>query len=216
MADRLMLITQLGILSTEAAQCGDDRAAATLQEAAQHLLDVHGDLCALERRRDKDRRRKRSEDSTESAESKESAESAESPRGFSPKPPFPNPSDTTHSTAYGRGVERNTALLSSRMGDLWPDADAFVRRREYVTWDGWLKEMLSILTGGKATEADLAQVCRDDEALERPIGTPKGLRIFIGSAIQERTNPGTQRPRVAGGVANRTFANGRDALRGLP
>jgi hypothetical protein len=82
-----------------------------------------------------------------------------------------------------------------------------------------MKEMLTIITGGQATPADLAQVCRDDAALQRPIGSPKGLRSFVANAVQERKSPpkpGYQQPqKPRGGVAMRTFSNGQDALRDI-
>jgi hypothetical protein len=79
-------------------------------------------------------------------------------------------------------------MLHQQMGDeFFRDADAFVRRRNYATWRGWLREMLALIgPGSQFAAADLAQVCRDDAALERPIGTPKGLRSFLASVHVER------------------------------
>lgn len=190
-----MMITQLGILQTDAAQRGDDRAAVTLRDVAQHLLDVHGDLSALERRRAKDRKRKRSADSAESVESTDSVDGSQ---GF--PTPLPNSPDNNNTTparsdqrnddpTYDDAVEQYAALLSAQMGEHFADADGFVKRRPYATWKGWLRELLTNLTGGKALPADVAQVCRDDAALDRKVGSPKGFRIFVASAVEERLRP---------------------------
>lgn len=230
MADRLALIMQLGALATDAAQRGDDRAAAIVRAAAQHLMDMHADLQSLQRRREKDRTRKHSADSAESTDSVGGSQ------GFSPTPPFPNSPKTTTTTTprerehsgdlYAESVENLTGLLHTRFGDeLWPDIDGFLRRREYATWAGWMKEMLSCMTGGQAMECDVAQVCRDDAALERKIGSPKGLRTFVASAARDRLTPkedGPRRPPFGAGVrperpsiGARAFATTLDAIKDL-
>jgi len=217
--DVLQLVWDLGKVAEDAALRGDDRAAAVVRSAAKHIMDAQAEVCALERRREKDRKRKRT-----SAESVESTESAEAPK-VSPDP-FLTPKTDESSRVRARDnedaelLEQCTDMLSSQMGNLWSDVDDFLRRRDYSTWLGWVKEMLTILTGGKALPVDLAQVCRDDAALDRPIGSPKGLRSFIANAILERTTPSVAvavQPirRAAGGVAQRTYNNGRTALDGL-
>jgi hypothetical protein len=114
-------------------------------------------------------------------------------------------------------VENLTGLLSSRMGTYWPDADGFLKRRDYATWKAWMKEMLTILTGGQAMPVDLAQVCRDDGALARPIGSPKGLRHFVGSAVDERKHPKQSGPRAPKnvGTGGRAYSTTLDAIEDL-
>jgi hypothetical protein len=228
-----MLIMQLGALATDAAQRGDDRAADTLQAAAALLFEDKEAVEKVDRRRRRDREARPVANpriprtGPNPPKSSESAEIVGGSQGFSPTPPFPN-SPTQHEShrapidaveaEYAAAVEGLTGMVSDRMGTLWPDVDAFVRRREYRTWKAWLKEVLTSLTGGQAEPEDVASVCRDDEALTRSIGSPKGFRIFVASAAKERVHPRPndthQKPR--GGVAMRTFANGRDALRDLP
>jgi hypothetical protein len=222
-ADRLSLIMRLGALAADAAQRGDDRAAAIARDAAELLMQDHAIVDKAERRQRSDRERKPVKNPRIPRNTAESAESESASQGFSPTPPFPNSPETSRDTArseadamYAESVENLTGMLVSRVGSCWPDIDGFIKRRPYATWKGWMKEMLTVLTGGSATAEDLAQVCRDDAALERAIGSPKGLRTFVASAVRERTAPVTQHPPARGGVANRTFANGRDALRGLP
>ncbi len=221
MAERLALIMQLGALATDAAQRGDDRAAQTCQDAAELLFADKSAVDWLDQHRRRDRERKPKREGNPRI-SVESAEIQSASQGFSPTPPFPNSPETrvtpreADDAIYVAAVERLTALLAMRLGERWSDVDGFLRRREYSTWKAWMNEMLSVITGGRATEEDLAQVCRDDEALERPIGSPKGLRTFVASAVGERTNPPAQRnPQRRGGVAARTFDNGRKALEGL-
>ncbi|HXD22890.1 MAG TPA: hypothetical protein VN613_05985, partial [Gemmatimonadaceae bacterium] len=143
------------------------------------------------------------------------------PPEVSPHTPLPNPLSTTTTTTprdavYAESVDNLIGLLSGRMGAMWPDVDGFLKRRTYQTWGAWMKEMLSLITGGNAMEEDLAQVCRDDAALDRPLGSPKGLRTFVANAVRERLSPSSGVPRKTGGVAQRTFENGRKALEGLP
>lgn len=99
---------------------------------------------------------------------------------------------------YDERLDRELAVLAERAGsELWPDVDAFIKRRHYDVWLGWAAEM-SRLTGiaSQFSIADLAQVCRDDAALERKVETPKGLRVFLQSArmerIQNATGPDTK------------------------
>lgn len=220
MSDRLTMVTDLGLLTQEAAQRGDDRAVAILRAVAGHLMEVHGDLLKLDERRRKDRQRPRSK-SAESAESTESAESAEK-AVFPPDPLFPKSTATaTQHTAreaadYESRVELHIDLLSKAMGlELWPDADAFFKRRTYATWLGWIKEMEKMIgPGSQFTADDLAQVCRDDSTLERPIGSPLGLRKFLSSARGERMTPPPTNGTHRGGstVAQRTLTNGLRAI----
>lgn len=90
-------------------------------------------------------------------------------------------------------------LVSQSMGALWPDVDAFVKPRPYETWKGWLKEIQTMLVGGQATSADVAQACRDASTLDRPLTSPKGFRAFVGSAVRERMANQTGAPKLAGG-----------------
>lgn len=208
--DRVTVIMNLAGLTNEAALRGDDRAAAMLREAVELLMADQ----TIDRRRqwDRDRKRESRKDTpryqVESGGIRGQADSP--PSGFSPTPPFPNPPESKTTTPRGREasetaeaeyaemVELLTGQLAQQTGEDWPVVDAFVKRREYVTWKGWLTALLSQLTGGHATSADLAQVCRDDEALKRPIGSPKGLRAFVGDAVRERHAQSVPRIPVAG------------------
>lgn len=218
MADRLTMVTELGLLAKDATLRGDDRAVTILTDVAGHLMEVHSDLLKLEERRRKDRQRprRRTTDSTESSDSAESAEKG----GFPPDPlsskNLPPQHNTAREAVDGEMVERLTAQLSRAMGDLWPDADAFLKRRPAPTWVGWLREMAgSIGPGSQFVATDLAQVCRDDSALDRPIGSPKGLRIFLSSARNERLNPRPPDGRQRTTAAQRTMDNGLHALKDI-
>lgn len=191
MPDRLMVITQLGALVEVAEQRGDDRASSILRDAIELLVDG----ATLDRRRRVDRERKRLKPSADSAESVESVDVRIRPLGFSPTPPFPTPPDSTTPTPRARDARGDEnaqltdgliSLVSQSMGARWPDVDAFVRRREYHTWAGWLKAMQTALVSGGATPDDVAEVCRDDAALTNPVGSPKGFRAFVASAVRER------------------------------
>lgn len=199
MADRLMLITHLKTNAEQAAQRGDDRAAALFDAAAQMLYEDGVAAAALAARRNADadrqdrrRRRKEAENVTlghvTSRDTRDGSFPSPTPPSLSPTPQH----NTARDPVDGRDVivEQLIGLLSERMGALWPDVDAFLKRREYTTWKGWLSEMLAATTGGSAKPEDLAQVCRDDTTLARPVGSAKGLRVFIRSAIDERRGIG--------------------------
>lgn len=199
MTDRLTVITHLKMLADSPALRGVDRAAELLHEAAQMLYEDGVAAAALSQRRTSDserqeRRRKKKAESVTLGHVK-SREQRDAPSVF-PHTPFPTPPESTTTTPRERETpatpdyDSMVDLLAERVceatRELWPDVDGFVKRRDYATWKGWLKEMLAVLTGGIATPADLAQVCRDDEALARPIGSPKGLRAFVSSQARER------------------------------
>jgi hypothetical protein len=202
MADRLSLIMQLGALATSAAQRGDDRAAQTLTDAAELLFADKSavDLVEERRRRDRDRKPKKDRVVGNPRKSMESAEIQSAPSGFSPTPPFPNPLTQQHNTAREERstdmVETYSKLLCGAMGDdLFADAISFARRRPFDTWQAWFREMLSLIgPGSQYVAGDLAQVCRDDAALDRPIASPKGMRVFLASARQERISAGSATP----------------------
>lgn len=209
------MITYLKTLADNPALHGVDRAAEMLHEAAQMLYDDAVAQAALEKRRTADATRQRRFRNVSSVTSRDQRDGSSLP----PTPPLLTPT-TQHSTPrdveYEGMVERLQVLLHSQVGDhCWEDVDAFVMRREYRTWASWLKEMLTLLTGGKAIPEDLARACRDDGALKEPIGTPKGLRTFVASAIAERLAPSSSPAPRRGGVAQRTFDNGRRALEGM-
>lgn len=204
MADRFSLVMQLNALSTEAAQRGDDRAAATLEEAARMLFADR----TVDKRRKYDRTRKKEEREVhripvESGGVRGQADAA--PSEVSPlASPLPNSPDNNN-TARGALAaklddltEMHRGNLSGQMGPLFDDANDFVQRRPSETWAAWFKEMLSWLAGGKALPDDIAQVCRDDAALTRPVASPKGFRVFMRSAIEERLTP----PSGAGTTGN--------------
>lgn len=230
---------ELGSLATEAALRGDDRAVATLRSAAELLFADKSAVDALEElrrgeeaRRTRDRERRPVQNPRIPRKSTESSEIGgiqTASQGFSPTPPFPNPPDNNDNTTarvkkravtqeekdYADVVELYTGMLVQRVGPLWPDVDGFIKRREYATWVGWIKEMLALITGGQGTVQDLAQVCRDDQALERKIATPKGLRIFMGSAQRERLHGNGNGTRAKTGPGERSYHAAKAALEDL-
>lgn len=222
----MTVIARLGTLIEDAVQRGDDRASASLRDALELIVSDAGNDRALKGRRSNDAERQRRKRERELRDvTLRHVSQRDGSQGFSPTPPFPNSprhedDDTARVAAdavYAESVENLVGMVTERVGSAsWPDVDGFLKRRHYATWKGWLKEMLAILTGGKASVDDLAQVCRDDAALDRPIGSPKGLRTFVASAMRDRLHPASTEPRVRGGVAMRTYANGRNALRDLP
>jgi hypothetical protein len=195
----MALIVGLGGLSVEAAQRGDDRAAGLLREAVEFLVRDASDVEARQKKRDRDADRQ-AERRASRATRVESRESGDSP-GFSPTPPFPTPKEI-HDTQPAREpdgemIERLSALLAKQMGEEFAEADAFVKRRPVSTWLGWLREMVKLVAGGSQfLPCDLAQVCRDDAALTRPVGSPYGLRTFLRGAVEERQRP--QAARIGG------------------
>lgn len=208
-------------MATAAAQCGDSRTAATCHDAAELLLEDKASVDAAaavrvaEQQRKADQaRRKREQRTRESRTVTGRHGTSRDSLEVSPDP-FLNPEDNDDDTAREAPW---VGLLQERMGSRWSDVKVFLGRRDSSTWDSWTKEMLSILTGGIATEDDLAQVCRDDGTLDRRVGSARGLRTFVATAARDRVTPPmngiTARPR--GGVAQRTFDNGRKALEGLP
>lgn len=194
MPDRLSVITQLGAIATSAAQCGDDRTVDVIRDAIELLVKDMALADKDERRRASDRSRKPAKNPRIPRKTVESAESGSAPSVF-PHTPFPTPPDNT--TTGERAMQEEfpndvvttlaATTLCDRMGPTrWSDVTGFLRRRPKETWPGWLKEILSSITGGGACEDDAARVCRDDATLDRRIGSAKGYRIFLSSAIQER------------------------------
>lgn len=107
--------------------------------------------------------------------------------------------------------------LVEQMGDLWPSAERFIARRDPETRAGWIREMAKLVTGSQFSPADLAQVCDDDAALKRPIGSPYGLRKFLQLQKQERIGNGSGKSASRqNGVAS--AANGKRGRRpaGVP
>lgn len=219
MADRVDLVMRLSVLANDATLRGDDRAVSTLKEAVALLLSDQ----TIDRRREWDRERKRNRRNP--VESGGIGGQPVPPPEVFPHTPFPNPlspedDDTARAreSVYAESVDNLIGMLHAQVGEHWPDVDGFLKRRQFQTWKGWIKEMMTLLTGGNASVDDLAQTCRDDAALERPIGSPKGLRTFVANAVRERLSPPSQMPprRGGGGLGQRTFENGRKALEGLP
>lgn len=219
-----MVIMQLGGLATAAAQRGDDRAADVLRDAIELLVSDKDVADRETRRRRKDRERKpvgNPRIPRNPGKSEEDVEIQASPAPLFPPSralpslsPHPEDNNTAREaekaeTEHDELIERYAAMLHNAMGDtLFPDVDGFVKRRPYATWLGWLREMLSLVgPGSQFVPADLAQVCRDDAALDRRIGTPKGLRSFLGSVRAERVTAkqapnGNGKPPVASSVAS--------------
>lgn len=208
--DRVALIVDTSSLISDATQRGDDRAAAILTRLVAFLIKADADLSALESRRTADRERSRRvpQKSTESAEIRRisgtgalrSSSSSFSKRELEETTTTPRASpaeSAVQMTGIDADVQQRIDLLRSAMADEFPAADDFVRRRQYSTWKGWLDEMLSLIgPGSQFVPSDLARVCKDDAALERPIGSPRGLRSFLGNARLERLNPVADAPAV--------------------
>lgn len=110
-------------------------------------------------------------------------------------------------------------------GDQWPDIEAFLMRREYVKWSGWLDEMQRLVKiGSQFTPDDLARVCRDDRVLRDPLGSCFALRRFLGNARQERLAESRSPPSAAvangargdrPGIGQRAFDTTRAAIEDL-
>lgn len=112
-------------------------------------------------------------------------------------------------------------------GDEWPDIEAFLARRDYGKWQGWLSEMAKALgPGSQFTVDDLGRVCRDDGLLKDPIGTAYGLRRFLTNArierirdAEARASPESVRPPTLAGarptIGARTFATALEAIEDL-
>lgn len=83
----------------------------------------------------------------------------------------------------------------ARYGSSWDDVDAFLRRRDYAKWPGWLDEMAKLVgITSQFTPDDLARVCRDDRLLANPIGSAYALRKFLQQARIERLAGGERAP----------------------
>lgn len=79
--------------------------------------------------------------------------------------------------------------LKSHVGDdLWGDVESFLIRRKSVVWLGWVEAMLRDAgPGSQFSPADLAEVCRDDATLEKPLGSGHILRsVFLPKAREAR------------------------------
>jgi len=206
---------------TEYEQMRDDLTAAIQANDPQRLAGIALDLLSLARatldRRQRDATTKRVRRHTKNPQI--SAESADSPQGF--PTPLPKPLEIQHTiTPPAREAGLKLGLLRKAAGEQWAEIEAFLHRRSSSTWEGWAGEMLKLTSGTSYNTADLAQVCRDDSALERPIGSPFGLRQFIHNAQQERMSPKdtSGKPtykRRTGGVGQRSYDNALAAL-GLP
>lgn len=89
-------------------------------------------------------------------------------------------------------TERIVASVRASSGGHWPDVERFLGRRAYHTWAGWGDAMLKLVhPGSQYTWTDIAQVCRDDEALTRKVESPMGFRTFVLNARVERINAKT-------------------------
>jgi len=96
--------------------------------------------------------------------------------------------------------------LRDLMGEQWEDVAAFLLRRKYVSWQGWVDTMLrEVGMTSQFTPDDLAQVCRDDPTLDKPIGSAYALRTFLGYARIERMRP---REPPTNGRPSRAAVNG--------
>lgn len=118
-------------------------------------------------------------------------------------------------------TDEEVAKFAQRHPVAWPAVSRFLCRRPLRVWLGWIREMRKqVGPGSQYVEEDLAATCDDDATLTSPIGTPNGLKSFlIHSRIQrlspEPPTPITSGPRRGGTVAQRTAANGLDALKDI-
>jgi hypothetical protein len=243
--DRLVVIMELGSLATDAAQRGDDRAARTMRAAAELLfadksaIDHAAEVASAEeqRRRAQAERKRRSRHGTSQSVTGQGVTSHDVLPPVSPlscSPPFiPHPEDDNNRPREAKSeaakqasgeaeadalIEQYAVMLHDAMGDeLFREADAFVKRRPYETWRAWFREMLALIgPGSQFVAADLAQVCRDDGALDRPIGTPKGLRSFLASIRAERMAAKSAANGATSARPNGAAANGAKTANVLP
>jgi hypothetical protein len=153
---------------------------------------------AIVRRRESDAERKRRQrhgTSRDNVTGQDGTGRDTLPPGFSPTPPFPNPPLSSVSPTAREAVEEklsaevehNIALVVGQCGEHWAALDAFLKRRPCAKWNGWLKAFLTC--GVDLGWNHLARACTDDEALERPIASPMGLRGFVASAKRESMAP---------------------------
>lgn len=199
---------QLGILREQAALRGDDRAAVMLSDiaellgASQQAVERDQQRRAADRSRQHRHRKPDGHVTSRDVTLQHVTNVTPSPLflpsralpSLSPHPDTPQPRAREANPVESPGqaadelVERYAAMLHEAMGDdLFREADAFVKRRAYDTWRAWFREMLALIgPGSQYVAGDLAQVCRDDAALDRPIATPKGLRAFLASVRAER------------------------------
>ena len=199
--------------------------ASDAQRLARIALELFGRAARDEERRAKDAARKRNVrgNPRTSAESTESADM----RSSSSNTPLVLTTNTDYS-ANVRGIRghegveehvlKSIDLLRGSVGDEdFRAVDEFIGRRPYRNWKGWLDEMLACVgPGSQYTPADLVRVCKDDAALERPIGSPRGLRAFLLSARVERVRDREGLPVRRGGVGQRSFDNATEALKDIP
>jgi hypothetical protein len=216
--DRTQLIMDLGALQRDATLRGDDRAVAVLSQVAKALLDGDAAVAAIEERRSReneqraqDAERKRrsrhrmsrdirghpvtsglSSDGsvlTQGSSVVELQEQQQQQLRVESTPRARSAESAGQATPSDGRTEGILAMLSASAGDYWPDVDRFLCRRPYVRWAGWGDEMLRLAgPGSQFTWADLAAVCRDDEALTRPVESPKGFRTFVVNARIERVS----------------------------
>jgi hypothetical protein len=229
MADRMKALAGLGVLLEEAEARGDLRAVERLNLALSALSEAHTLASLVEQRRSADAARKRpprkSEDPQSSKEIPGNPRSSESAYSVKATTTTTTTQHTPReavrlSAADIEAVDAMTGEVARAVGpEHWPAVDRFLKRRDVSTWVGWTREMLKMLTGSQFTAGDLAQVCDDDAALGRPIGSPFALRKFLQSARQERMADArgetSTRPPRRGGVAQRTWDNGVAALKDL-
>lgn len=107
-----------------------------------------------------------------------------------PKEQKPDNTPTARELAQVDGdakLIRTIALAIAAYGTEWADVDLFLRRRDFVAWQGWLDEMARNVGGtSQYTPVDLGRVCRDDILLKAPIGSAFALRKFLFNARLER------------------------------
>jgi hypothetical protein len=198
--DYVKILMDLGALQAEATQRGDDRAVEILSRAAKAILDGQTSAAVLESRRQNERERQRL-----SRESRDTPEVRSSSKEIVLVNTDYSAGHVTAVTEPDEYVQRLLDLLRGQVGDAeFPAVDAFVRRRPYRVWKGWVDEMLAAIgPGSQYSPADLVRVCKDDAALDRPIGSPRGLRSFLSNARIERLKPSTdpEKPHQGGSGA---------------
>lgn len=113
----------------------------------------------------------------------------------------PPPSAQVIAKLGDESLQRELDLLRSKYSrEEWEDVAAFFLRRKYDRWHGWAKAMLRSL--GPASQympSDLLQVCRDDELLDRRLGSEHILLQFMGPVRTARLNAGKPPPTTKAG-----------------
>ena len=99
--------------------------------------------------------------------------------------------------------------VRTQSAEHWDAIEAFLLRRGYGTWQGWLDEMLRVAGGASQFSwADVATVCRDDATLDKKLGSAFVLRRFLAPVRRERMEAVRSPPN---GAARQVAGSRRDS-----